>query len=185
MLAYNISQISISNIFKNLQPKFFEQMITKSYNCLILFHSRSFALLFITEHWNFEMFQQILWKYFKNIMRVAILGSEYQQHSIRFLWCWRFKIHEGHFGYFLGRPFSLLHVEKSVVEMDCIDASCINKWPKRKRITFVERSHKIEFYKCIYYYLHTLFDFDKFVLTFSLALSVHYKFFSSSKENIS
>ena len=31
MLAYNISQISISNIFKNLQPKFFEQMITKSY----------------------------------------------------------------------------------------------------------------------------------------------------------
>ena len=120
-----------------------------------------------------------------NIVWVAILGSEHQQHSIRFLWCWRFKIHEGHFGYFLGRPFSLLHVEKSVVEMDCIDASCINKWPKRKRITFVERSHKIEFYKCIYYYLHTLFDFDKFVLTFSLALSVHYKFFSSSKENIS
>ena len=113
-------------------------------------------------------------------MRVAILGSEYQQHSIRFLWCWRFKIHEGHFGYFLGRPFSLLHVEKSVVEMDCIDASCINKWPKRKRITFVERSHKIEFYKCIYYYLQTVFDFDNFVLTFLLSLYlVHYNFFSN------
>ena len=99
------------------------------------------------------------------------IGSEHQQHSIRFLWCWRFKIHEGHFGYFLGRPFSLLHVEKSVVEMDCIDASCINKWPKRKRITFVERSHKIEFYKCIYYYyLYTVFDFDNFVLTFLLDL---------------
>ena len=101
------------------------------------------------------------------------------QHPI--LWCWRFKIHEGHFGYFLGRPFSLLHVEKSVVEMDCIDASCINKWPKRKRITFVERSHKIEFYKCIYYYFHTVFDFDNFVLTFLLTLYLfHCKSFQNS-----
>ena len=174
MLAYNI-------FLKTCNQNFLNKWLQK----VTLFHSRSFALLFITEHWNFEMFQQILWKYFKNIMRVAILGSEYQQHSIRFLWCWRFKIHEGHFGYFLGRPFSLPRCIHRVESKWIASMPCINKWPKRKRITFVERSHKIEFYKCIYYYLHTLFDFDKFVLTFSLALSVHYKFFSSSKENIS